>query len=196
MRIIAGIYGSRKLAAVGERKLRPTSDRLRETLFNILGPGVEGSVFVDCFAGSGAVGIEALSRGAKHVAFIEKHAAGVALIRKNLRHLEITSGFEVLAMEVTRGLARLSSRGNRADFIFLDPPYSDYDSAREALRAAEQSNLLAVAGRVVLEHARRWAAPEQQGRLRRVRLLEQGDSALSFYELAAQDGSGRGDEQA
>jgi 16S rRNA (guanine(966)-N(2))-methyltransferase RsmD len=89
MRIIGGKYGSRPLRSLRGRELRPTSDRLRETLFNILGPAVQGSVFVDLYAGTGAVGIEALSRGADEVIFVEKHAAAVKLIRSNLRSLGI-----------------------------------------------------------------------------------------------------------
>src|SRR5216684_5857301 len=128
MRVIAGIYRSRVLKSLKGLALRPTSDRLRETLFNVLAPSIAGSRFVDLFAGTGAIGIEALSRGAAEVVFIENHALAVTLIRRNLESLGIATGATVLAVDALRGLAMLASRKKQAepgyDYIFLDPPYS------------------------------------------------------------------------
>ena len=110
MRIIAGTYRSRLLKSTKDLNLRPTSDYLRETLFNVLGPSIAGSRFLDLFAGTGAVGIEALSRGAIQVTFIENHAATAALIRENLASLKITTGVTVIAADVLRGLQTLEAK--------------------------------------------------------------------------------------
>jgi 16S rRNA (guanine966-N2)-methyltransferase len=188
MRVIAGKYGSRTLKTLSGMALRPTSDRLRETLFNILGPTVEGSLFVDVYAGTGAVGIEALSRGASEVIFIERHAAAVALIRENLEALGVTAGFEILAKDAQRGLEILSTRklgGHvQADFFFVDPPYAEEEEYAQILEFLDGSRLLARHGRVIVEHASRLALPERLVHLERTRLLEQGDAALSFYGFA------------
>jgi 16S rRNA (guanine966-N2)-methyltransferase len=187
MRIIAGKYRSRVLKSPRSSKtaaLRPTSDRLRETLFNILGPAVEGAVFVDAYAGTGAVGIEALSRGAREVIFLEKDPAAVALIRRNLEALGIQSGVEILAVDAARGLELLAARRAHAHFVFLDPPYADKEEYERALDILDVSPLLTPEGRVIVEHSRKQELPEQLGSLERVRVVEQGDAALSFYRLA------------
>ena len=168
--------------------MRPTSDRLRETLFNILGPTVEGSLFVDLYAGTGAVGIEALSRGAEEVIFIEKHFAAVTLIRTNLASLEIESGFEILAKDAQHGLELLASRklgGHlKVDFFFLDPPYAAKDEYANVLEFLDGSHLLARHGCIIAEHSVRLALPERLVRLERTRVVEHGDAALSFYRFA------------
>jgi len=112
MRVVAGIYRSRILKSLKGLALRPTSDRLRETLFNVLAPNIAGSRFVDLFAGTGAIGIEALSRGAAEVVFIENHAPAVTLIRRNLESLGIKTGATVLTVDALRGLAMLAARTN------------------------------------------------------------------------------------
>jgi 16S rRNA (guanine966-N2)-methyltransferase len=188
MRVIAGKFGSRPLASLKGLALRPTSDRLRETLFNILGAAVEGSVFVDVYAGTGAVGIEALSRGAARVYFIEKHRAGVALIHKNLKSLEAGRNTEVLAMDAVRGLEVLQARGVRASFVFLDPPYEDTREYTRTLEFLASSELLEEHARVIVESRRsgklRAAFPEHIGNLEKTRTIEQGDATLSFYVVA------------
>jgi 16S rRNA (guanine(966)-N(2))-methyltransferase RsmD len=126
MRVIAGTYRSRILKSLKGLALRPTSDRLRETLFNVLGSGIQDSRFLDVFAGTGAVGIEALSRGADYVSFIENHAPSAALIRKNLAALKAHSGVTVICADAIRGLETLEAKvkvGDLAyDYIFIDPP--------------------------------------------------------------------------
>ncbi len=128
MRVIAGTYRSRILKSLKGLALRPTSDRLRETLFNVLGSNVSGARFLDLFAGTGAIGIEALSRGAAEVVFIENHPPAATLIRRNLDSLDVRSGVTVLAVDVHRGLETLPSRQKEAevgfDYVFLDPPYA------------------------------------------------------------------------
>jgi 16S rRNA (guanine966-N2)-methyltransferase len=193
MRIVAGKFRSRILKSVGDLELRPTSDRLRETLFNILGDGVADSIFIDCYAGTGAVGIEALSRGARQVIFIEKHGATAGLIRANLLALDVNmsaargaaSEVELTNTDARRGLTQLGERAVHADFIFMDPPYADM---RQCLKLLERitepkiaERLLAARGRLILEHAAWDKVPEDIGVVHRTRVLKQGDSALSFF---------------
>ncbi len=185
MRVIAGTYRSRILKSLKGLALRPTSDKLRETLFNVLGSAVADSRFLDLFAGTGAIGIEAVSRGAAEVVFIEKHPPAAALIRKNLEALGIRAGVTVMAADVLRGLEALAARekGTASGFgyIFLDPPYAAAEDYTRVLRFLGSSELVAPDGIVVAEHRRNFDLPEESGALHRVRVLRQGDAALSFY---------------
>ena len=189
MRVIAGTYRSRILKSLKGRALRPTSDRLRETLFNVLGPDVAGSRFLDLFAGTGAIGIEALSRGAVEVVFIENHAPAAALIRRNLESIGVRKGATVLAADVVRGLEKLASekRGETCcfDFIFLDPPYDSANDYARVLESLGSGNLLSPSGLVIAEHRRNFDLPDGMGALQCYRVLKQGDAALSFYRRAA-----------
>lgn len=192
MRVIAGTYRSRILKSLKGLALRPTSDKLRETLFNVLGASVAGSQFIDLFAGTGAVGIEALSRGATEVVFVENHPPAAALIRRNLDSLEIRTGATVLAEDALRGLEKLASHQKSDpasfDFIFLDPPYAAAKDYARVLEFLGSANLLASDGIVIAEHRRSFDLPEEAGALRRFRVLKQGDAALSFYRVAAAAG--------
>jgi 16S rRNA (guanine(966)-N(2))-methyltransferase RsmD len=185
MRVIAGTYRSRILKSLKGLALRPTSDRLRETLFNVLAPNLPGSRFVDLFAGTGAIGIEALSRGAAEVVFIENQAPAVTLIRRNLESLRINSGATVLSVDALRGLAQLASRklpsARGFDFVFLDPPYAAAEDYSRVLEFLASADLLAPGGIVIAEHRRNFDLSEEPGALRRFRVLRQGDAALSFY---------------
>jgi 16S rRNA (guanine(966)-N(2))-methyltransferase RsmD len=181
MRVIAGTYRSRILKSLKGLALRPTSDRLRETLFNVLGSGISGSRFLDVFAGTGAVGIEALSRGATHATFIENHAPGAALIRKNLACLKISSGANVICADALKGLSALESVAHQYDYIFIDPPYAATESYSRVMKFVASSKLLAPGGIVIVEHRKAFNIDESFASLNRVRLLRQGDAALSFY---------------
>jgi 16S rRNA (guanine966-N2)-methyltransferase len=187
MRIIAGEFRSRRLEAPRGMATRPTSDKLRETLFNVLGPGVRGSRFVDLYAGSGAVGMEAISRGAEFVWFAEKAPAAVAAIRDNLRALKVAGGYAVEDRGVARLLEALVTKGASVDVVFLDPPYEaakGYEGTLSFLgRNAE--GLLAEDAVVIAEHAKKQALLESYGALRRTRVIEQGDAGLSFYRIDA-----------
>jgi 16S rRNA (guanine966-N2)-methyltransferase len=184
MRVIAGKFRIRTLRSLKGQELRPTSDRLRETLFNILGPAVQGAAFIDLFAGTGAVGIEALSRGARSAYFVEQHAPAAALIRRNLESLGIGKEADILGVDVLRGLERLEARHVHADFIFLDPPYAATEEYENVLEYLGESPLLAPGGRVIAEHLKKRALPERVGELELARVVAQGDAALSFYRLA------------
>jgi 16S rRNA (guanine966-N2)-methyltransferase len=185
MRVIAGIYRSRILKSLKGLALRPTSDRLRETLFNVLGPGVAGAGFLDLFAGTGAIGIEALSRNASEVVFVENHPPAAALIRRNLDSLDIESGATVLAIDALRGLQTLATRkketGSGFSFVFLDPPYAAAEDYARVLKFLGSVDLVAIGGIVVAEHRRKVDLPENVGALGKFRVLKQGDAALSFY---------------
>lgn len=185
MRIIAGEYRGRRLKTLRGRELRPTSDRLRETLFNVLRNEVAGSTFIDCYAGSGAVGLEALSRGAAEVFFIEENAAAIRVLEGNLTALGTGQQARLLKAEARAGLRRLERQGVRAHICFLDPPYAAAPEAARNLRWLSASALMLPEGALILEHPRKTSSPEQVGSWKRVRLLEQGSSALSFYRLAA-----------
>ncbi len=201
MRVIAGEFRSRPLQAPRGMTTRPTSDRLREALFNVLemgglGPAVEGSRFVDLYAGSGAVGIEAISRGAQFVWFAEDARPALAAIRANLAQLKVAGGFAVEDRGSARLLRELAARGKAVDFVFLDPPYEMAEAYEETLQAlaaqAEDSApaagklsaaILSAGALVVAEHSRKLPTAESYAALQRVRLLEQGDAALSFYRV-------------
>ena len=185
MRVIAGMYRSRILKSLKGLTLRPTSDRLRETLFNVLGQSVAGARFVDVFAGTGAVGMEALSRGASEVVFIENHPPAAALIHKNLASLGVRSGTTVLVMDALRGLEKLAASSQRGmapfDFVFLDPPYAAAEDYRRVLCWLESASFLGPLSMVIAEHRRDFDLPEHIGALGRVRVLRQGDACLSFF---------------
>lgn len=184
MRVIAGKFKSRRLGTLRGMSLRPTSDRLRETLFDILGHTVQEAVFVDLFAGTGAIGIEAVSRGANQVVFVEKHTPAVDLIRKNLKSLGIAAEAEILPLDALHGLERIVSQNVRVDFIFLDPPYVHADEYERVLGFIGSGEILSAAGTVIAEHTKKLELPLFAETLERTRVVVQGDSALSFYRVA------------
>jgi 16S rRNA (guanine966-N2)-methyltransferase len=184
MRIISGKFGSRPLNKFKGEEIRPTSDRLRETLFNVLGPLVVEALFVDCFAGTGAVGLEALSRGARQVIFIENDAKARGLIQKNVELLKAQAGIEVISGDALKSLEKLSQRRLLIDLLFLDPPYRDSGAYRSLLAFLDTAKLLAPEGRIIVEHPLKMEMPSHMVNLERSRVLVQGDSALSFYRLA------------
>jgi 16S rRNA (guanine966-N2)-methyltransferase len=184
VRVIAGKFRSRRLKGPGMLRLRPTSDRLRETLFNILGPAVEDSLFVDLYAGTGAVAIEAISRGAKQAILLESNVKAAKLIRENLEGLDIGMEARLIEADALEGLKTLARQRLLADFIFLDPPY-DTDEHSRVLEYLDASHLVAPQGIVIVEHSSKMDLPERFDRLERTRVVEQGDATLSFYRLAA-----------
>src|SRR5581483_6595039 len=176
MRIIAGRFRSRKLKTVPGLNVRPTPDRLRESLFSVLAPRIEGRVFLDAYAGTGAVGIEALSRGARQAILIERNAKALEVLRENLR----TLGVEKEAV-VVRGSAAVLLPNYKADLAFIDPPYEQANEYTDALLALSRTGCeLAIA-----QHASRFALEERYERLVKIRVLSQGDNSLSFVEPSA-----------
>jgi 16S rRNA (guanine(966)-N(2))-methyltransferase RsmD len=189
MRVIAGSFRSRTLKAPAGLSTRPTSDRLRETLFNVLAPKIGGARFLDLYAGSGAVGVEALSRGAREVCFVERAAPALKVLRENLDGLNLQEGVRIVPGSVA-GFLRKADAEAPFDLVFLDPPYdagNEYAAVLNAL-GGPAAGLLSAAGLVVAEHFRKDKLDDWYGVLRRTRLLQQGDAALSFYAAAETDG--------
>jgi 16S rRNA (guanine966-N2)-methyltransferase len=182
MRIIAGKFRSRPLKAPQGLDVRPSSDRLRETLFNVLGAagGVEDSRWIDLFAGTGAVGIEALSRGAEYVYFVEKAPKVARLIEGNLKSLGAENQGEILTRDAGTGLRQLETI-DPVNFIFLDPPYREEDAYLGILRILSESPLLKAETIVIAEHTKHFDPGDGVGELRRYRSLKQRDAVLSFY---------------
>jgi 16S rRNA (guanine966-N2)-methyltransferase len=175
MRVIAGRFRSRKLKPVPGIVVRPTPDRLREALFNVLAPHIEGSVFLDAYAGTGTVGIEALSRGARHAFFVEFRRAAVEIIHENLSALGIEPEATVIHGSATEYLPRFTG-----DIVFLDPPYDRPEEYQASLTAAAETECKLV----IAQHASRQPLADAYGRLTRTRILRQGDNSLSFYQPA------------
>jgi 16S rRNA (guanine966-N2)-methyltransferase len=188
LRIIAGKFRGRKLKSPPRLGTRPTSDRLRETLFNILAPRIAGARFLDLCAGSGAVGIEALSRGAAHATFVDKSRKMYALIEYNLKALKINDReAEVVTSEAAKFLGRCEQKGSRPfDIIFFDPPYAaDYETVLNSV-GENAATLLGEDGLMVVEHQKKKELAAEFSGLERYRLLKQGDSCLSFYRFRQQ----------
>ncbi len=179
MRVIAGEFRSRKLKTPEGMETRPTPDRLRESLFSILQEEIEGSIFLDAYAGSGAVGIEALSRGASRVIFVENSRNAVNVLRENLAALKVGRRAEIVTGKVQKALST-----HAADLVFLDPPYdkqSEYGIAMQAL--GQQEGNVTLPRMVMVQHSVRFDPGEICGLLQRNRIVRQGENAISFYRL-------------
>ena len=180
MRVIGGIYGGRRLRTAEGLKVRPTSDRLREALFNILAPQIEDARFLDICAGSGAVGIEALSRGASHAAFIDHSRRACSVIEDNLESLGIADQTNIINREATAALARLIGESREFDIIFFDPPYAS-KTYLQVMKLLGTGPLLVSNGMVIVEHRAKMPPEAEYGELRVYREVKQGESALAFY---------------
>jgi 16S rRNA (guanine966-N2)-methyltransferase len=185
MRVIAGEYRRRILRSLPGTEIRPTADRLRETLFNVLCSGdpaaLAESTWLDLYAGTGAVGIEALSRGARMVYFVEASKEAAEVIAANLKSLSIVNGFQIIKIDAAKALRQVEAAGSVMDYIFLDPPYSMQDEYAKTLTALAESKLLQERSVVIAEHQKRFDPGEAFAGLGRYRKLVQGDAALSFY---------------
>jgi len=185
MRVIAGQYRRRTLRSLPGLEIRPTADRLRETLFNVLCAGnpsaLIDSTWLDLYAGTGAIGIEALSRGARMVYFVESSKAAADIIAANLKSLGVAGGFQIVKSEAVKSLRQLGAAAPVVDFAFLDPPYSLRDEYAKILAALSASALLPAGSLVIAEHEKRFDPGDEFGELQRYRTLAQGDAALSFY---------------
>jgi 16S rRNA (guanine966-N2)-methyltransferase len=184
MRIISGSNRGRRIQTLKGMNLRPTSDQMRETLFDVLGPRVRDSRFLDAYAGSGAVGLEALSRGAREVVFVEHHRAAMEMIRKNLAALRVETGFRLLHSKVLTAIERLDEQGDPFDFAFLDPPYSEASEYHQVLRQLGRSRLLIPASLVIAEHSRYYFLEDRYNQLEQTRTIRHGDAQLTFYRLS------------
>jgi 16S rRNA (guanine966-N2)-methyltransferase len=195
MRVIAGTHRSRQLVSPRGTTTRPTSDRLRETLFNILAPRVPGARVLDLYAGTGAVGIEAISRGAAHVWFTENDKSALTALRANLSALKITNSYTVEDRStgaLLERLIKLPQLAQTIDLVFLDPPYeaaAEYEATLALLGSPRGRQLLAPDALVIAEHGTKSPLATRYGALRHTRLVKQGDASLSFYALPSEEPS-------
>jgi len=181
MRISGGQFRGRMLKTPKGEATRPTSGMVRETLFNILAAEIPGARVLDLFAGSGSVGLEALGRGAAHATLVEHARSALACLKENIAALGVADAMTVLPIPVVRALDTLARQDVEFDLIFLDPPFADAAAYQQVLRILATSTLLAEEGVIVAQHDRRLPLPDEVGSLKRTRLKEIGDNALSFY---------------
>ena len=179
MRVIAGIYKGRRLKSPPSMQVRPTSDRLRETLFNVIAPRIEDARFLDLCAGSGAVGIEALSRGAAHVTFVDRSRKMCGLIESNLDLCRVPEEQTEVVNATAEDFLKQSSR-SAWDIIFFDPPYKQ-DYLEVLILIGKSNRVMTSDAMLIVEHHHKTDLPPAGGKLTRTRILKQGDSALSFY---------------
>ena len=198
MRVIAGKYRGRNLKSPPSLEVRPTSDRLRETLFNVIAPRIDDVRFLDLCAGSGAVGIEALSRGAAHVTFVDRSRKMCALVEANLDLCRVPEDeTEVVQAGASDFLSRsIATAGKPWDVVFFDPPYAnDYMKVLNTL-GSHVPKLLSDSAILIVEHHHKKELADDVGHLHRSRILKQGDSALSFYTTSPQNVAENGSLQA
>jgi 16S rRNA (guanine(966)-N(2))-methyltransferase RsmD len=182
MRIISGMYKGRRLKTIEGLSVRPTSDRMRETLFNVLRGTVESGKFVDLCAGSGAVGIEALSRGAAHVTFVESSRRAAAVISENLRHCGIEENFKIINRDALSTLKYFASHLLQFDIYYFDPPY-DSELYHQVMWTLAKSKIIAEAGMVIVEHRTKSPLLPNYDHLRPWREITQGDTTLTFFSM-------------
>ena len=180
MRVIAGEFRGRRLDPIEGTDIRPTSDRVKESLFNILGDAVVDSVFLDLFSGTGGVGIEALSRGAKHVVFIDTSLKSIKVLQGNLNHLNIKDNVEVFQKEYTTAISKLYKYNKQFDIIFIDPPYS-IGMAQNVLELLDKNPIFSQSGLIIVEHDSKDEMPRRIGKLYLHRIKQYGNTSLSFY---------------
>lgn len=181
MRIIGGTLRRRKLSPLRGRGVRPTTDYLRESIFNILAGCVEGAVVLDLFAGTGSFGIEALSRGASSAVFIEKSPQAIKTLLRNISAFSLEKRCTVLRRDVLRALSFLKSTGHGFDLVFVDPPY-DHGLVKPTLHLLDRAECMAEGGWVVVEHSLVETLPEKVEGLRRIDQRQHGKTLVSFYE--------------
>lgn len=186
MRIISGEFRSRRLTFPRTKKTRPMTDRARESIFNILGKSVAEATVLDLFAGSGSLGLEALSRGASHATFVEKGPWARKSIRENLRQLGLEKRGRVLSMDIFQALRWLQKRGEKFSVIFLDPPYNK-GVVRRALNWLEVSDIVSPFSQIVVHHSRQEKLPDSLEGLNVVRERHIGQACLSFLSKRGHD---------
>lgn len=180
MRIITGIAKGTPLIAPRGLAVRPTSDRVKESLFDMLGEKIKDSRVLDVFAGTGSLGIEALSRGAAQAVFVDNSPRSVHCVRENLMRARLTEQATVLQRDAWHALQQLAGASRRFDIIFCDPPYNK-GLAAKALAAVDALDLLTPAGLLVVEHSQHEAMAEKTARLKKVRAVKYGETLLSVY---------------
>jgi 16S rRNA (guanine966-N2)-methyltransferase len=183
MRIVAGSARGRALLGPKGEGIRPTADRVRETVFNVLGQWLEGVRVLDLYAGTGALSLEALSRGALGAVMVDTDREAVSLCRRNAEALGFAQVVEILCLPALRAVVQLGARGERFELVFADPPYAAR-AAKDVLESVERAGVLVPGGTVCLEHDRREEVPERAGALARVDQRRFGDTAVSLFRFA------------
>jgi 16S rRNA (guanine(966)-N(2))-methyltransferase RsmD len=183
VRIVAGTARGHPLLAPKGRQIRPTSDRVRESLFNVLGQWMDGLSVLDLYAGTGALALEALSRGAERAVLVDQDGEAIRLCRENAEALGFTERAEILALPVARAAPLLAQRDQPFDLVFADPPYAAR-AVSDTLELVERDRLLATDGTLVIEHDRREPAVDRSGGLSRVDQRRFGDTRVSLYRFA------------
>ncbi|MBK7600969.1 MAG: 16S rRNA (guanine(966)-N(2))-methyltransferase RsmD [Acidobacteria bacterium] len=182
MRVISGLYKGRRLKTLEGLNIRPTSDRMRETLFNVLSPVIEDASFLDICAGSGAIGIEALSRGASKVTFVESSRKAVEVIRENLNHCGISEDVAIVNRDAIAAMKHSASEGLKFDIIYFDPPYAS-DIYSPVMWQIARNHLLSEDGILIAEHRRQEPLAPNYGEMRPYREIIQGESCLTFFRM-------------
>lgn len=182
MRVISGKVGGLKLTTLEGLNTRPTADRIKESLFNILNPLINGANILDLFAGSGALGIESLSRGAEHATFIDSVRESIAVIKSNLQHTGLINQAEVYQIDFETGLKKLKEKDKKYDIIFLDPPYGK-GMEFKAINWIANLQLLKENGLVILENEQKDELPQEISTLIRTDVRKYGRTAINFFKL-------------
>lgn len=181
MRVITGTAKGNRLKSLKGMETRPTLDRVKESLFNIIGSRVIDTEFLDLFAGTGAIGIEAISRGAKHALFVETNPRAVKIIRENLEITGLADQGEIMAADVEMALKAVANADRKFDMIFMDPPYLK-KLGQKTLTSLMQFGVLTKNGLVIVESSKMDELPLQEGPLKMVRQEKYGDTTLTFYQ--------------
>lgn len=183
MRVIAGMAKNKKLISPPGLSTRPLTDMIKEALFNVLGERVIGSVFLDLFCGSGSAGIEALSRGAEKVIFIDSSREAVKAVKENIENCGFSEGFEVYRNDVFKAIDILKKRGLKFDIIFADPPFTNPGIFDKVMEALDRANILTEDGILIIRSKRDKDMPEKLVYLARYRMNSYGDSTLHYYKM-------------
>ena len=180
LRVISGRARGTKLRSVAGQSTRPTTDRVKESLFKIIGPAIAGGDFLDLYAGNGGIGLEALSRGAQSVIWIDRDPACTKMIQSNLEKTRLTGG-TIYTNDVLRALRQLERAGKDFDYIFLDPPY-ERGLLGKTLELLDELTLLKKDGIIIAEASKKEDAPQLMSKLCLVRIQHYGDTTLRFYQ--------------
>lgn len=193
MRVIAGKAKGKKLKAPRGMKTRPITDMIKEALFNVLGNRIYEAAFLDLFAGSGSVGIEALSRGARPVFFVDNDKTAVGVIAENIRNCSFFDGFDIYCQDVFNSLKLLERHAAQFDFIYVDPPFTQESVFAKIMIALGPAQLLAPGGLVILRTQRKMDMLDKYGNLSRIRITQYGESVLHYYHVHKEEKGNDGD---
>ncbi len=183
MRVIAGSAKGKRLKAPSGKETRPITDMIKEALFNVIGPNIQDAHFLDLFSGSGSVGIEALSRGAAEVFFIDNNPAAVRIIYENLDNCNFIDDYEVYCNDVLRAVNILHKNGAKFDYIYIDPPFTVEGIFMDVMEKLDKVDILKPQGSIIIRTRRYKELPDTMSRLTRYRHNYYGESAMHYYSV-------------